>query len=153
MRSDNIEDIYPLSPVQQGILFHTLYAPEAGEYYRQLVFAVRGDLDEEAFARTWQEVVDRHSILRTAFVWEGVAEEPMQVVCRRVEVPLERADLRGLEAAEQERRIAALLREDRRTGLELSAAPLIRLSLFRLGEQSRRFVWSYHHLLLDGWSV
>jgi amino acid adenylation domain-containing protein len=152
MRPDNIEDIYPLSPVQQGILFHTLYAPEAGEYFRQLVFAVDGDLDEEAFARTWQEVVDRHSILRTAFVWEE-GDEPVQVVCRRVEIPLERWDRCSLEPAEQERCVVDYLREDRRRGMELSEAPLMRLALFRLADRSYRFVWSYHHLLLDGWSV
>ncbi|HKH47566.1 MAG TPA: condensation domain-containing protein, partial [Thermoanaerobaculia bacterium] len=152
MRQDNIEDVYPLSPLQQGILFHTLYAPEAGEYFRQLVFAIEGALDTEAFARTWQEVVDRHSILRTAFVWEETAD-PVQVVCRRVGAPLESQDWRDLDAAQQERRFAAHLEEDRRRGFELTETPLLRLALVRLGEKSWRFVWSYHHLLLDGWSV
>jgi len=152
MRQDNIEDIYPLSPLQQGILFHTLFAPEAGEYFRQVVFAIEGSLDTEAFGRTWQEVVDRHSILRTAFVWEEAAD-PVQVVCRRVGAPLESQDWRELDPAQQERRFAEHLEADRRRGFELTETPLLRLALFRFGEESWRFVWSYHHLLLDGWSV
>ncbi|HEX5719284.1 MAG TPA: amino acid adenylation domain-containing protein [Thermoanaerobaculia bacterium] len=152
MRPDNIEDIYPLSPVQQGILFHTLYAPEAGDYFRQLVFAIQGNLDIVAFARTWQEVVDRHPILRTAFVWED-ADEPLQVVCRKVETPLEQWDWRSLDTTRQEACIADHLHQERRKGFALSETPVMRLALFRLGDERYRFVWSYHHLLLDGWSV
>src|SRR6185369_4222495 len=75
----DIEDIYPLSPMQQGLLFHTLYAPEASEYFVQLSCTLQGELDSEAFRRVWQEVLERHSITRTSFVWENL-KQPLQIV-------------------------------------------------------------------------
>src|SRR6185437_16074829 len=83
MSRKNIENVYGLSPMQQGILFHALYDHQPGVYLVELAWTLTGKLDREAFQRAWQEVCDRHAILRTAFVWERV-EKPMQVVRRRV---------------------------------------------------------------------
>ena len=82
----NVEDIYPLSPVQQGMLFHALYDPKAGVYLEQMTFTLHGDLNASAFQRAWQRIVERHPVLRTAFVWQGL-EEPMQVVRQNVKLP------------------------------------------------------------------
>jgi len=150
MTSELIEDIYPLSPMQQGLLFHSLYSAGSGVYVQQMSCTLQGDLDVPAFERAWQRLVDRHAILRTAFVWEDL-EEPVQVVHRRVAVPLERKDWRALSAADQEARLADLLDEDRRRGFELSHAPLMRLVLIDLGGDAHQFVWSHHHVLMDGW--
>ena len=79
MRAEEIEDIYPLSPLQQGMLFHSLYAPESGEYFRQSLFELRGRLNAEAFEHAWRRAVERHDVLLTAFVWENL-DEPLQVV-------------------------------------------------------------------------
>jgi amino acid adenylation domain-containing protein len=152
MQPSNIEDIYPLSPMQKGILFHTLYDPAADHYFRQWSGLLRGGLVVVALERAWQEVVDRHSILRTAFVWDEV-EDPMQVVCRRVRLPREERDWRGLAAEEQERRLAEYLRQDRERGFDLAQSPLMRLALFQVDDAAYQMVWSFHHLLLDGWSV
>ncbi|RMF35672.1 MAG: non-ribosomal peptide synthetase, partial [Chloroflexi bacterium] len=147
----NIEDIYPLSPMQQGMLFHSLYAPETGVYFEQSSWTLRGPLDVPAFERAWQQVMDRHPVLRTAFLWEGL-EEPLQVVYRRVDLPLEKLDWRGLPEAEQAERLAAFLQADRERGFNLAEPPLIRLTLIRTAEEAYQFVWSHHHSLMDGWS-
>ena len=146
-----MEDLYPLSPMQQGMLFHSVYAPDSGMYTGQLSFALRGELDAEAFARAWQRAVERHAILRTSFIWENL-DEPLQAVNKGVRARLEQHDWREW-AAEQERRLAVLLEEERRRGFDLAVAPLMRLKLVRLGTESYRLVWTHHHLLLDGWSL
>jgi amino acid adenylation domain-containing protein len=150
-RRGNVENIYPLSPMQEGMLFHTLYAPESGAYLRQLSWPIESALDLEALHRAWSEVVARHPILRTAFLWEG-RDRPLQVVRRQVRLHLERHDWRGLSATEQAARLAELLESDRRTSFDLVRAPLLRLRLVTLAERSHYLVWSYPQLLLDGWS-
>ena len=74
-----VQDIYELSPMQQGMLFHTLYAPESGVYFEQRNCLLAGPLDVAAFKRAWQTVVERHAVLRTAFYWDE-ADKPLQVV-------------------------------------------------------------------------
>ena len=137
--------------MQQGMLFHSLYAPESGVYFEQLSCTLRGDLDIPAFERAWQRVVDRHPVLRTSFVWKQL-DKMLQVVHRRVKLPLEQQDWRGLPPAEQTARLEALLQRERRRGFDLSQAPLIRLALIRTAEDAYYFVWNHHHILLDGWS-
>lgn len=152
MSTKNIEAIYPLSPMQEGILVHTLYAPTAGVYFVQFVCTLRGALDVPAFERAWQRVVDRHPVLRTLFVWKG-RETPLQVVRRQVDIPWQHLDWRDVPAGTHRRRLEDVLREDRRAGFELTRAPLMRLTLIRLDDETYTFIWSYHHLLLDGWSL
>ncbi len=151
MDARTVEDIYPLSPMQQGMLFHSLYAGETGVYFEQTGWTLRGPLDRAAFARAWQQVVDRHSALRTSFVWEEL-DEPVQVVHRQAAVPFTFEDWRGLPPAEQTARLEAFMAADRAQGFDLLAAPLMRLALLQLDDQTHHFIWSHHHLLLDGWS-
>ncbi len=148
----HIEAIYPLSPMQRGMLFHSLYAPGAREYFEQLAITIEGPLDGAAFGLAWRRVVDRHPVLRTQFVWKD-RDEPLQVVRRQVRLPWASHDLRGLPAGEVERRLEALGRADEEQGLELSSAPLIRLTLVRAAEELHYLVWSFHHAVLDRWSV
>jgi amino acid adenylation domain-containing protein/non-ribosomal peptide synthase protein (TIGR01720 family) len=149
---EKIEDIYPLSPVQQGILFHSLYAPDDGVYFVQSIWRMQGNLNVEAFAQAWQQVVKRHPILRTAFVWSS-SDKPLQVVYREGKIPLEIHDWRGLSTEEREQQLETFLVSDRQKGFQLSLAPLMRLFLMQIEEDTYQFVWSSHHLLLDGWSV
>ncbi|HEX8161805.1 MAG TPA: amino acid adenylation domain-containing protein, partial [Pyrinomonadaceae bacterium] len=147
----DVEDVYELSPMQQGLLFHAVYSPNTGVYFNQYVFEFRGPLDAPSFERAWREVFGRHHVLRTSFHWR-VLDKPLQVVRRGVGLPLERLDWSALSETEAETRLDALLDSDRRRGFDLSAAPLVRLFLIRLAEDRHRFVWSDHHLLMDGWS-
>ena len=148
----NVDDVYRLAPMQQGMLFHSLYSPRGGAYVEQVSWTWRGPLDFPLLQRAWQRVVERNPVLRTCFFWEGLPE-PVQAVRTQVEVPWEQHDLPGLPVAEQEARWGALLDADRRKGFTLAAAPLLRFKLLQLGPELYRCLWSYHHLLLDGWSL
>ncbi|UKP01065.1 amino acid adenylation domain-containing protein [Nostoc sp. UHCC 0870] len=151
-QNKNIESIYPLSPMQQGMLFHTLYAPESGVYVEQLSCTLKGNLQITAFERAWQQVVDRHSILRTLFVWEH-GKQPLQVVCKSVNLPWIIHDWQKLSAIEQQEGLQALLERERKTGFALDQAPLMRCTLIKLQEDTYEFIWSHHHLLMDGWCL
>ncbi|MEA2175366.1 MAG: hypothetical protein QOD00_2958, partial [Blastocatellia bacterium] len=152
MSRKNVEDLYALSPLQQGLFFHTLYAPQSGVYVEQLSCTLRGELHLAAFEHAWQQVLDRHAILRTAFIWKDLAE-PVQVVRQRVKLPFHQEDWRSLASFEQEERLDQYLKTDRARGFDLSKAPLMRLALIRLGEDERQFIWTYQHLILDGWCI
>jgi amino acid adenylation domain-containing protein len=148
----HLEDVYPLSPLQQGMFFHSLYAPGSGVYIEQFRWGVDGPFCPSTFSQAWNEVVQRHPVLRTAFEWEGL-EEPVQVVQRSVTLPFEYQNLEGLGEAAREETMREYLLEDRALGFDFSVAPLTRVALFRFGEKRHEFVWTHHHILLDGWSA
>ncbi|TVT88096.1 non-ribosomal peptide synthetase [Pseudomonas sp. RGB] len=139
----DIADLYPLSPMQQGMLFHTLYAPQGQAYINQLRLDIEG-LDLLIFGRAWQAALDRHDILRSSFHWLGL-DSAHQVIRRQVDVQLQviedvNADLDALADAERSR------------GFELNAAPLFRLMLVRSTGSAWHFIFTSHHILMDGWS-
>jgi amino acid adenylation domain-containing protein/non-ribosomal peptide synthase protein (TIGR01720 family) len=142
---------YPLSPVQEGMLFHSLYAPGSGDYVLQVGFKTSAGLDRAALGRAWSAVLARHAILRSAFLWEG-RERPAQRTEREVELGWHEEDCRHLDPAAWQAHFAAWLETDRRGGFDLGRAPLLRLALFGL-QDAVQVVWTYHHVLLDGWSV
>ena len=148
--SENIRDIYPLSPMQKGILFHNLFEPELDTYFKQMSYSIRGELDLDALRTAWQWLVDRHDILRTFFVSERDGQ-PLQVVRNQVPLPWAVLDFRGLDETERRERLEAFLEEDTRKGFELDQAPLMRISVVRLGDRDYRFVWCVHHIVMDGW--
>ena len=152
MSDRNIADLYPLSPMQQGMLFHSLQAPESGVYFEQTSCLIRGSFDPTAFQRAWDQVVARHTILRTGFLWEGV-DEPLQVVYHEVTLPWQQQDWRDLSEAEQQARLSDYMAAERGTGFDLSEAPLMRMALLRVADDGWYFVWNHHHLLIDGWSL
>ncbi|QFU93019.1 Linear gramicidin synthase subunit B [Amycolatopsis sp. YIM 10] len=146
-----IKDIYPLSPVQQGLLFHTLSAPESGVYFEQFSVRLEGELNATAFRDAWDRLVHRHDVLRSAVQWEGL-DTPVLVVFDRIELPWSEEDWRGLTPDEQATRLSETLAADRIEGFDLGTAPLLRVGLYRLADDAWQVVWNYHHLLLDGWS-
>jgi Non-ribosomal peptide synthetase modules and related proteins len=152
MNLENIEDLYELSPLQQGMLFDNLLTPESGVYVAQLNFLLKGRLNVAAFERAWQQVVNLNTVLRTSFSWEHT-DKPLQMVHKRVDVPINVQDWRAMPRTDQKQKMEAYLREDRLKGFKLSQAPLMRLTLVRLADEEYEFTWSHHHLILDGWSV
>src|SRR6185295_7087094 len=153
MSKQNVEDIYPLSPGQQGMLMVVLLAgPQSEIYFDQSTFTLEGDLDVGVWRNAWQRVVDRHPSLRTLFVWER-RDQPLQVVRRQAELPWEDLDWRDLPAIERESRLEDFRRLDRARGFDLGSPPLMRFALIRWDEKTWKMVWSFHHLIVDGWSL
>ena len=151
-KESDIIDAYALTPMQEGMLFHSLYEPGSSLYFTQLACRIQGLLDAAAFRKAWEEVVQRHAVLRTSFIWEGL-KSPVQVVHNHAELPWQEEDWHGLSREEQRRRWSELLQQQRDCGLDLQRAPLMRLALVRTGEESSYFVWGFGHILMDGWCL
>ncbi|HEX8276904.1 MAG TPA: amino acid adenylation domain-containing protein [Longimicrobiaceae bacterium] len=145
-----LEDVYPLTAMQQAMLLHAEAAP--GSYLVQFVHPLRGTLDVPALRGAWDRVAARHAVLRTAFVRDGLPE-PMQAVLRRIDVPFEVRDRRGVPEAERRAEMDALLRADRGRGFDTARGPLLRVLLVRWADDTWEMAWSFHHALLDGWSA
>ncbi len=138
--------------MQQGMLFHHLYSLDNDEndvYMMQLVCKINEDVDEDILLNAWEIAVERHSVLRTSFLWEGLAE-PQQIVHDNVTIPIEREDWSGFSANEQEEKLDNYLDSDWKRGFDLSKKPLLRLLLVRNGKYGYTFVFSNHHTILDG---
>ncbi len=146
----DVEDIHPLTPLQSGMLFHTLSDP--GAYTEQMSFELDGVTDPALLARAWQEVADHAGVLRASLEWRDV-ERPLMVVHRRAGLPVTHLDWRAMPAAEREEAVRRLLAEDRARPVGLATAPLMRLTVVRLTDTSVRLVCAFHHVLLDGWST
>jgi amino acid adenylation domain-containing protein/non-ribosomal peptide synthase protein (TIGR01720 family) len=144
-----IAEAFPLSPMQQGMLFHYLKEPHSGVDIEQVVIHLPEAIDVRRLQTAWRWLVNRHDILRAQFVWEGV-EHPQQEVLPEVAVPFEVEDARQLSAADQHERLQSFLKSDRLRGFDLDHAPLLRLTLFCWADASFSLVWTFHHALLDG---
>ncbi len=145
-----IEAIYPLSPMQEGLLLHTLLEPGSGIYMMQYCYSVDSAIDTERFRQAWQAVAQRHDALRTRFSW-GVGERMVQVVQRVATPDVQIHDWRDVPASEHERTLLEMLADERRAGFDLQQAVPFRLRLIQLDEQRFGFVLSNHHILIDAW--
>lgn len=152
MDTTNIESIYPLSPIQQGILFHSTLHRNDDVYFGQIVLTMQGRLDTQAFTRAWEKIVERHSVLRTLFTTDRQGK-PVQIVLKSVPLIIQQLDWRKEPEEEQQKQMDLFLRADRNAGLNLTQPPLMRLTLIRLNHNLHKLIWSEHHLILDGWSV
>jgi amino acid adenylation domain-containing protein len=148
----NIDDIYELSPLQQGMLLHSLHDGAADMYLGQRSYTVDGPLDVDALIEAWRQVVEAHPALRTTFHWAGL-DKPLQVVHHDVVLPIHRHDWSHLDEREQQARLDQLLVDDRLAGFDPSHPPLQRLHVMLLGPGRHGLTWTHHHLLLDGWSM
>ena len=150
MIKKNIETIYHLSPAQEGMLYDTLQGPTSGIHVEQFICTLEGQLDTGAFERAWQCVLNEHAILRTCFIWEG-QKAPLQVVLHQVTLPFIQQDWRTYTADEQARRLDEYIERDRQRSFILSQSPLMRVALFQTDKNIHQFVWTHHHILMDGW--
>ncbi|WP_174021339.1 condensation domain-containing protein [Agrobacterium fabrum] len=151
-RRSAIENIYPLSPMQEGLLFHSIATPDEGVYVPQIVLQLRGAVDPQIMHDCWSEMVPRHAVLRTTFHWEE-RDEPFQVVHSDAGLAWSQLDWSGIDAEERQKRLGALLSTNRRQAFDLKTAPLIRLQWIDYGGENSRLVLQYHHIILDGWSA
>ncbi|NEQ99957.1 MAG: non-ribosomal peptide synthetase, partial [Cyanothece sp. SIO2G6] len=155
----SIADLYELSPMQQGMVFHSLYAPESSVYFEQRYCRLQGALEPAYFQQAWQAVVNHYPVLRTAFFLEEF-EKPLQAVLTDVTLPWTYLEWQEVESEVQsnetfekklELRLENYLEGDRTRGFALDQAPLMRCSLIQLAEEDFIFIWNHHHALMDGW--
>ncbi|MFC5498087.1 amino acid adenylation domain-containing protein [Caenimonas terrae] len=143
---------WPLTPLQQGMLVHSLREPRGGAYIQQLAVRLAGPLDAEALRSAWTAVLQRHDALRTGVQWQ--AGPQLQGCCaQEAALPFAVLDRSGSGPAEREAVRAQFLQEDRAAGFALDQPPLMRITLLRWSAQEWEMVWSHHHALVDGWST
>ena len=148
-----IEDVLPLAPLQEGLLFHALYDAQAPDIYMvQLELGLEGALDSDRMAGAVQALVARHASLRARFRHEHLGR-PVQIIVPDATAPWRCIDLSSLDAAEREQRLAAILAQERAERFDLAGAPLIRFALIRLAGDQHRLVLTNHHIVMDGWSM
>ncbi|WP_058088892.1 non-ribosomal peptide synthetase [Aquabacterium parvum] len=143
-----LADLYPLSPMQAGMLFHNAFDPGGTSYTNQVRIDIDG-LDADRFTQAWQVLMTRHEVLRTGFI--HVDGKPLQWVVREVPLPLTLRDERA--TPDQQGVLDALAAQDLARGFDLAKPPLMRLTLVRIGDQRHHLIWTRHHLLMDGWST
>ena len=149
MNPPRIEDSYPLSPMQAGMLFDHLYRGEPGIDVSHLILDAAEQLEPELFRRAWQTAFEAHPAVRTGVRWEGL-DEPRQEVHAGLRLPIDWLDWTAFTDAEQEQRWGALRHADLARGFDLARAPLARLTVVRLGESRQRVLLTAHHIVIDG---
>src|SRR4051794_22205089 len=148
-KADNLEDTYPLSPLQHGMLMHALLKAGTGVDIEQFVLEIREALDLQRFRRACQIVADRHPVLRTSFCWDTVGG-PQQEVRAGIALPWDFHNWQTVAEGDRDNKFADLLRADRNRGFDLACPPLWRLTIVRFCDVEWRVVWTYHHSIVDG---
>ncbi|OBA07768.1 non-ribosomal peptide synthetase, partial [Bacillus subtilis] len=148
----DIENIYPLTPMQKGMLFHSLIDSASRAYFEQASFDLKGDLDIEAFTMSLSQLADRHEILRTHFYTEW-KDQPLQFVFREKPIEITVEDIRNMEDEQRGKFIADFVQKDKERGFDLTQDALMRVSILRTEDDQARLIWSFHHILMDGWCL
>ncbi|MGG1619718.1 condensation domain-containing protein, partial [Paenibacillus sp. NRS-1781] len=147
-----LENAYALSPMQKGMLFHSLMEPKSGAYFQQASFDLQGSFDVSAFRKSLDVLTQRHETLRTNFhVLQD--QEPLQMVIRHKDSELAFEDLREMKKAERKTYIQNLKMQDQVRGFELDTDTLMRIKVLQTGEETYHLVWSFHHIVMDGWCL
>ncbi len=146
--ADLIEALYPLTALQHGLLFHSLQSTRQGAYINQLRVDVEG-IDSHRFKAAWRAAFEQHDVLRTGFLYER--QPPLQWVARQVALPL--VELDWSETPESASRLDRLAASELERPFDLAHPPLVRLVLIRTQSNRYHFIWTHHHVLMDGWSL
>ncbi|MFK7730271.1 MAG: condensation domain-containing protein [Pseudomonadales bacterium] len=144
--SEKIEAVFPLSPTQAGMLYHAVSSPGSATYIGQHRMRLI-DVDSSALHKAWQLVIERHSALRTTYVWEGLSQS-VQLVHAQLEAEIEEIEFSG-----NEEQLAAFCEAERCIEFEFDKQAPSRLKLLRLNETDSELLWTRHHLMVDGWSA
>ncbi|MEK4363757.1 amino acid adenylation domain-containing protein [Paenibacillus sp. FSL M8-0212] len=147
-----IENIYSLTPMQKGMWFHSALDRQTAAYFEQTRFTMRGALDVQLFERSWMELAKRHLVLRANFV-KGPAGEPLQIIYRDKPVGFEYEELLHLQVDEKQAYLDKKAEEDKLRGFDMEHDALVRFTILRTEEQSYHVLWSFQHILMDGWCL
>jgi len=147
---EEVVDAYPLTSLQQGMLFHSQFDPQSAVYHQILSFHLKAHFDRQALEQALASLLECHPILRTGF---SLKDEPLQLVYRRVAIPLLITDLTEMSQEEQEEELSQWMEEEKCAPFDWEEAPLIRFHVHLRSNESLNFSLSFHHAILDGWSV
>ena len=147
-----IQSIYPLSPMQSGMFFHWLKDKKSPAYFEQIEFYFKGDINPPLFEEALNTIIAHYDVMRTVFAYERL-EEPLQIVLKRRKINLQFEDISHLDAADRETFLAKTREKDQQRGFDLTIDHLTRFSLFKTDHQSHIFIWTFHHILMDGWCL
>ncbi|MEV2607285.1 amino acid adenylation domain-containing protein [Paenibacillus larvae] len=148
----DIEDIYELTPMQKGMLFHTLADANSGAYFEQMTFDAVGKLHVEAFIRSLETLMQKHPVLRTN-IYQGWKDKPLQIVFKHKPCEWYYKDLRKMNPEEQDAYIRSCMGKDKARGFNLAEDALLRVTVLQTEEETHRIIWSFHHILMDGWCL
>ncbi|WP_445301309.1 amino acid adenylation domain-containing protein [Microcoleus sp. Pol11C2] len=149
---DNVEDAYPLTALQMGMIFHSEYSPESAIYHYIFSFHLKAPLEVQVLQAAIEYLVKRHAVLRTSFQLTGFSQ-PLQLVHQKVEVPLQVEDWRHLSNSQREAALNAWLEAERNRHFDWKNPPLMRFQLHRYTQETFQLTFVFHHAILDGWSM
>lgn len=151
-KANSIQDIYPLSYMQEGMLFHSLLHKDSRAYVEQASFTIEGDVNLQFFQESINALVARHDIFRTIFISQNVSS-PQQVVLRERTVSVLEEDIAHLDEAGQSAFVEQIKEKDRAKGFHLQKDMLMRITLIRTGKREYTCIWTFHHIMMDGWCL
>lgn len=147
-----IQNVYPLTPMQQGMLFNFLYNKDSKAYFQQFCFSLEVDLDIDVFEKSFNKIIERYDVFRPIFIYEKV-EEPKQVVLAERNAKLYYEDISQRELQEQLQFLEEFKEKDKEKGFDISKDILMRIAIIKLGAKDYQIIWSHHHIIMDGWCL
>ncbi|WP_432403719.1 amino acid adenylation domain-containing protein [Wukongibacter sp. M2B1] len=151
-KKSDVKDIYSLSPMQEGMLFHYIMDRESSTYFEQLAFTVYGKVDIKKFENAFNKIIEKYEVLRTIFIYEELAK-PLQIVLKKREMEVCFEDIFDLKDSEKDKYIEDFKIEDRRRGFDLERDIPMRISVIRISDNTYKIIWSFHHIIMDGWCI
>ena len=149
---EQLADVYSLSPMQEGMLFHSLMDKDSRAYFWQTLLSLQGDIDREILEKSINRVICRYDVLRTVFLSEDL-KQPLQAVIKERRLKVDYRDISHLNRDKREELVKEFCRKDREKGFDLSKDLLMRIALFKTGPAAYKLVWSSHHIIMDGWCL
>lgn len=147
-----VEDVYPLSPLQSGIYYNWLKHPQAQHYFQQTSYRIESGIDVGMMKQVFEKLTSEFDVLRTVFVHEE-CPEPLQILLQSSNAGFEEVDFTSYNDQEVEEQVVRFKDEDRAKGFDLNTGPLVRLSILKITDATVEFIWSHHHILMDGWCM
>ena len=148
----NVVSMYPLSPMQEGMLFQALRDPQSSAYFNQLSIVIQGSLHEAYLEKSLSLLMERHDIFRTVFMYEEL-ERPLQIVLKKRKPSIVFEDYTGLTEDEIKISVEHFKQSDQEQGFDLTKDVLLRIAVLRTEESRYEIIWSQHHILMDGWCI
>lgn len=150
-KKNNIEEIYPVTPIQSGLIFRHLYDPNSDAYFVQRVFELK-NVNINLFKQSWKILIERHETLRVSFSYKKL-KTPVQIIHRKIIIQWKEEEIQNLTFEEQRDSLNKTIKQERQEGFNIQKAPLMRFNLLRIKKDKYYFIWNQHQLLIDGWCV